>query len=128
MDPSGRGDLLARASMAGGSADPVTIYTANIPTEITVIILAATAGDGTLRLFHDNAGSTYDVSTALLWDYPFTAANQGNIWTSFFPGGGIHIRPRGLGSAQPGTLGAAANVVCTISVYGILTGVSPVPR
>lgn len=106
------GFQLAQSRPSGTSA--ASVYTASIVTEVTKIVICNTTGSAAAAsVFHDDDGSTFDQSTALLYaksvpanDYIVIDANSGN--------GGVMVRPDGQLGIQSGTGNAL-----TFTFYGM---------
>jgi len=109
------GNLLAQSRLADTNA--ATLYTASIKTEITRIIIANTTGSAaTFRLFHDQGGSTYDESNALIYDFSIASGAFFDSLQSFNTGNGITLVPTDTLGIRSGTGNAL-----TFNVYGVLS-------
>ena len=109
------GNLLAQSRPSDTNA--ATLYTATIKTEITRIIIANTTGSAaTFRLFHDQGGSTYDESNALIYDFSIASGAFFDSLQSFNTGNGITLVPTDTLGIRSGTGNAL-----TFNVYGVLS-------
>ena len=109
------GNLLAQSRLSDINA--ATLYTATIKTEITRIIIANTTGSAaTFRLFHDQGGSTYDESNALIYDFSIASGAFFDSLQSFNTGNGITLVPTDTLGIRSGTGNAL-----TFNVYGVLS-------
>ncbi len=106
------GSQLAQSRPAGTSA--VSAFTASVATEITRIVIAnTTSSSANASLFHDDNGSTFDQTTALLYAVAIPA-NSTTIIESSGLGSGFHMAADGQIGVQTGT-GSAL----TFTIYGI---------
>ena len=106
------GSQLAQARPANTST--ATAFTATKQTEITRIIIAnTTASATTFSLYHDDDGSTYDQTTAVVYSASL-AANTTQFIDGFGAGCGLMIRSGGTLGIQSGTSSA-----CTFTIYGV---------
>jgi len=111
MNPYAPSSLLAQVRPSNTTA--VTAFTASLRTEITRILVANTsASAATLRLFHDDDGSTYDETTALVWDNSLAAGAYLDL-QAYLDGAGITLLPSGTLGVRSGTGNAL-----TFNVYG----------
>jgi len=109
------GNLLAQSRLSDTNA--ATLYTATIKTEITRIIISNTTGSAaTFRLFHDQGGSTYDESNALVYDFSIASGAFFDSLQSFNTGNGITLVPTDTLGIRSGTGNAL-----TFNVYGVLS-------
>ena len=91
-----------------------TAFTATKQTEITRIIIAnTTASATTFSLYHDDDGTTYDQTTAIVYSAAL-AANTTQFIDGFGAGGGLMVKKSGTLGIQSGTASA-----CTFTVYGV---------
>lgn len=89
-------------------------YTAVLHTEITKIIICNTTGSAAnASLFHDDDGSTFDQTTALIYAKS-VPANDFIVVELAGPGGGLQVAPDGEIGIQTGTADAL-----TFTIYGI---------
>ena len=106
------GSQLAQSRPSGTSA--VSVFTATIATEITRIVISNTTGSAAnASLFHDDDGSTFDQTTALMYAVSIPA-NSTTMIESGGAGSGFHVKPSGQIGVQTGT-GSAL----TFTLYGI---------
>ena len=106
------GQLLAQSRPANTST--ATAFTASVRTDLTQIIVSNTTGSAaTFSIYHDDDGTTYDQTTALVYACSL-AANTTFIIGSEGAGLGIQLSPGGSIGIQSGTSSA-----CTFSVYGV---------
>lgn len=109
------GSLLAQTRPSGTTA--ATAYTATARTEITRLVIANVSGSSaTCRLFHDDDGTTYDQTTALLYDATI-AGGESLVWGDNPDGAGIIVAPGGTIGVRTGTASAF-----TFTLYGITQG------
>lgn len=106
------GSQLAQSRPSGTSA--VSAFTATLATEITRIVIANTTGSAAnASVFHDDDGSTFDQTTALLYAVSIPA-NSTTMIESGGAGSGITVKPSGQIGIQTGTGNAL-----TFTIYGI---------
>ena len=111
MNPYAPSSLLAQVRPSNTTA--ATAFTATLRTEITRVLVANTTGSAaTFRLFHDDDGSTYDETTALIWDNSIATGAYVDL-QAYLDGSGITLMPSGTLGVRSGT-GSAL----TFSVYG----------
>ncbi len=117
-----QGSLLAQVRPSGTSA--VTGFTAeNLLTELTLIVICNTTGSAAnFSIFHDDDGTTFDQSTALVYAKSL-AANTYEVVRIASPSSGIMIQPGGSVGVQSGTGNAL-----TFSIYGLTANTAPVVR
>ena len=107
------GSQLAQTRPANTST--ATAYTAKKQTEITQVIVCNTTGSpATFSLYHDDDGSTYDQTTALVYSAS-VAANTMLSLSADGAGLGIFVTANGTIGVQSGTASAL-----TFSIYGVL--------
>jgi len=95
------------------STNAVTVYSPGASEEVIVkqiIVVNTSAAAATVRIFHDDNGTTYDETTAIAWNVPIPA---GSVWDR-----GITIC---LDDAT-GNLAYRSSVAnaLTITVYGVV--------
>jgi len=116
-----KGQLLGRASPS--VTTPVTVFTASMRTEITVILLACTGASSTdIVIFHaTDTPPTYDATTTIINSTRVTTDTD-LIFQSPAPGSGVHL-------ALGDSIGLSASVInnVTISLYGITETIAPQP-
>lgn len=106
------GSQLAQSRPANTST--ASVFTATVATEITRIAICNTTGSAAAAsLFHDDDGSTFDQTTALMYAYS-VAANTTHWVKAEGEGCGIVVKPAGQIGVQSGT-GSAL----TYTLYGI---------
>lgn len=107
------GQLLAQSRPSGTSA--VTVFTGPAArTDLTQVIITNTTGSAaTFSLYHDDDGTTYDQTTALVYACSISG-NTTVIIGSEGAGLGIQLSPGGSIGIQSGTSNA-----CTFSIYGV---------
>ena len=107
------GSQLAQTRPANTST--ATAYTAKKQTEVTRFVICNTTGTAsTFSLYHDDDGSTYDQTTALVYSASI-AANTTQFIDFFGAGSGIFVTANGTIGIQSGTSSAL-----TFSIYGVL--------
>lgn len=100
-------------AQARPGTSPTSVFTASIATEITKIVICNTTGAAAnATLYHDDNGSTFDQTTALLYaksipanDYLIIDAQAGS--------GGVSVQKNGQLAVQSGTSNAL-----TFTFYG----------
>lgn len=106
------GQLLAQSRPANTST--ATAFTASVRTDLTQIIVSNTTGSAaTFSIYHDDDGTTYDQTTALVYACSISG-NTTVIIGSEGAGLGIQLSPGGSIGIQSGTSNA-----CTFSIYGV---------
>ena len=111
------GNLLGQARLS--NTDAAVLYTAVVRTEITRLIVAnVTSSAASFRLHHDQGGSTFDESNALIYDFEIAANGFFDSLQSYNTGNGITLVPTDTLGIRSGTGNAL-----TFSVYGVLSGV-----
>ena len=111
------GFQVAQSRPSGTSA--VSVFTATMPTEITrVVVCNTTGGAVSASLYHDDDGSTFDATTALM-EAASIAAND-RIEIAMRVGSGIMVRKDG----QIGVKTSSANAL-TFTLYGGTANVAP---
>ena len=79
-DQTLKGKQLGQLRPANTTAASLYSPAANVTTEITKIIVTEhTGATPTFRIFHDEDGTTYDETTALVWDSAMSA-NGNNLY------------------------------------------------
>lgn len=99
-----------------------TAFTAVARTEITLIVIAnTTASAATARLFHDDDGTTYDQTTALLYDVT-VPANSSLFITAETLGSGLTVNNSKSPGVAAGTIGVrtGTNNALTFTLYGVV--------
>lgn len=103
------------AQMRPANTSTATAYTAKKQTEVTrFVICNTTASPTTFSLYHDDDGTTYDQTTALVYSAS-VAANTTQFVDFFGTGSGIFVTANGTIGVQSGTASAL-----TFSIYGVL--------
>ena len=106
------GQLLAQSRPANTSA--ATAFTASVRTEITSVVICNTTGSAaTFSLYHDDDGTTFDQTTALVYAAAISANTTITVGAEG-DGAGIHLTPGGSIGVQSGTSSAL-----TFSIYGV---------
>lgn len=114
MDRLAPGSLLAQVRPANTTAATAFTAATGLRTAITTVVICNTSGAAcTARVFHDDDGSTYDQTTALLYDVPL-AAGETILFESGVAADGFTLMPTG-------TIGVRTSVASaiTFSVYGV---------
>lgn len=112
------GFQVAQSRPSGTSA--VSVYTASIRTEITLIVVCNTTGTAAdFSIFHDDDGSTFDQTTALHYAESL-AANTSTRIEFASPGSGLMVSVGGQIGVQTGTADAL-----TFTVYGVTEDRAP---
>lgn len=108
----------AKASQVGQSrpanTSNATAFTATLRTEITAILVCNTSGAAaTCRIFHDDDGTTFDQTTALLYDVSIPAGETLSI-SSDGENSGIAV-------SVGGSIGVRSSVASalTFTLYGV---------
>jgi hypothetical protein len=110
------GSLLAQTRPSGTSA--ALAYTATLHTEITRVVICNTTGAAAdASLFHDDSGTTYNQTTALL--YGTAIAAYSTLTIDSHVGSGFMVKPSGKIAVQT-SVGSAL----TFSFYGITEDIS----
>lgn len=115
--------MLASGSQLGqlrpGDTNNASIYTATLRTEITRVVICNTTGTAAdARLFHDDDGSTFDQTTALLFDKAIPANDVVEVLAGS-EGSGIHVAVGGQIGVRTATLDAL-----TFTLYGVTEDLS----
>ena len=111
------GSQLAQSRPSGTSA--VSVFTADMVTEITLIVVCNTTGSAAaFSIFHDDDGSTFDQTTALHYTQTI-AANDTVYITSDAVGAGLFVAINGQIGVQTDTSNAL-----TFSIYGITENIA----
>jgi hypothetical protein len=106
------GSQLAQVRPANTST--ASAFTATLATEITLIAICNTTGTAAnASIFHDDDGSTFDQTTALLYAKSI-AANTTEWIRAGSEGSGITVAPSGQIGVQSGT-----NSALTFTFYGV---------
>jgi hypothetical protein len=106
------GSQLAQSRPSGTSA--VSVFTASMVTEVTKIVIANTTGSAAdAYIFHDDDGSTFDQSTALIYNKSVPANDYITLEAGAI-GGGLFVSDGGEIGVQTDT-GSAL----TFTLYGI---------
>lgn len=106
------GQQLAQSRPANTST--ATAFTASVRTEITAIVICNTTGSATtFSIYHDDDGTTYDQTTALVYAAAL-AANTTITIGAEGDGAGVLIKAGGSLGIQSGTSNA-----CNFSIYGV---------
>ena len=105
------GSLIAQTRPSNTTAS--TAYTATLKTSISRIIVVNTTGSAaTFRLFHDDDGSPYDETTAVVWDNSIASGGYVDL-QAYLDAGAITIAVSGTLGVRSGTGNAL-----TFNVYG----------
>lgn len=114
------GFQVAQARPAGSI---LPVFTASVASEITKIVICNTTGTAAnASLYHDDNGSTFDQTTALLYAKPIPA-NDFLIIDAQAGNGGISIQKAGQLAVQTGTSNAL-----TFTFYGRTANLAEVPN
>lgn len=112
--------MFGRARPADALATVLFNNTTGLPVEITRIVVCNVDGTaGSVRIFHDDAGSTFDQTTALYYDLP-VAANETITIEAAHAGSGFRIAPGG----QLGVQSSVGNRY-TYTAYGVGADIAP---
>lgn len=105
-----------------GSTTAATAFTAVARTEITLIVIAnTTAAAARARVFHDDDGTTYDQTTAILYDV-VVPANSSLFIAAETLGAGLTVNNSKSPGVAAGTIGVRTdtNDALTFTLYGIV--------
>lgn len=115
------GSLLAQHLFTGVNA--FTAFTASLNTEITRIVVVNTGNSNiTMRLFHNDTGTTYSNAYALYWDITIQGSET-LVIEAPAAGSGIHVQRGG----SIGIQFSDPNVANT-SIYGVTETLAERPR
>lgn len=111
----GQGEQLAQA--IPGVTTPVTLFSVplgGLRTEITLITIGIhNSGNKTVRMFHDDDGTTFDDTTEIFHQV-LSQSSPNLIFQAQHPGSGIHVKPGGAIGLE---VSVASDV--TVTMYGI---------
>ena len=101
----------------------VSVFTASVVTEITKIVICNTTGTAAnASIYHDDNGSTFDQTTALLYAKSIPA-NDYLIIDAHVGSGGVSVQKSGQIAVQSGTDSAL-----TFTLYGRTANLAEVPN
>lgn len=103
------------AQLRPGGTTAVTLFTADVLTEITRLIACNTTGSPVAcRIFHDDDGTTYDQGSALYYDKVIPANDSLDLAAGGHENGGLHVDAGGSIGVRTATSSAL-----TFTAYGV---------